>query len=552
MCPLTTPPPHLGTVKPHLGTRPAGMQPTPRTQARKAARTSPLPPVAIYPVGGLPDRLHCALMRGSWARWPRRQALLRLLLITCVHEIHCASSEFENSTAQAPVPPEEVTQEARVEAARLAAEAYSAFLRYRQERDTHEPAAQQEASATAAAAETERAAQVEARLRVEALARAATEAELASLRAEAEAVARAREEAAELSNATAELGNTTAELGNTTAELGHSTAELSNAAAELSNATAEPEAEGNATATEPEAEEPAQPAPSEEPAPPAPPPALARLLAACRGVANAASARTRALYHQPVLAATALRLRVALTGAVSRARGLLGCAHDGLGCRVVQGCWDAPRRVVLACRAGLAHAARSCRDGLAHAVRRGRSGLGHWMRRRRDGVVQAVRQRRVELRAAYRQFWLRDRAVSRVLRHSRAGEWYRVLQVGRRASKPQLKGAYRRLAKRCHPDKTRDDRANMAFDQLRDAFDLLSNQVQRGTYDEKLAREDRLAREKRQRQRQRVAQQARRIAQHVVRAALGALARIGRAALAALARLGRLVLAQIRGRYIVP
>ena len=138
--------------------------------------------------------------------------------------------------------------------------------------------------------------------------------------------------------------------------------------------------------------------------------------------------------------------------------------------------------------------------------------------------------------------------MSRVLRRSRAGEWYRVLQVGRRASKQQLKGAYRRLAKRCHPDKTRDDRANMAFDQLRDAFDLLSNQVQRGTYDDKLAREDRLAREKRQRQRQRVAQHARRVAQHVARAALGALARVGRAALAALARLGRLILAQIQGK----
>ena len=47
----------------------------------------------------------------------------------------------------------------------------------------------------------------------------------------------------------------------------------------------------------------------------------------------------------------------------------------------------------------------------------------------------------------------------------------------RKATKKQLKDGYRRLAKRCHPDKTRDDRANMAFDALRDAFDLLTNQV---------------------------------------------------------------------------
>ena len=248
-----------------------------------------------------------------------------------------------------------------------------------------------------------------------------------------------------------------------------------------------------------------------------------------------------------MLAATALRLRAALAGAQSRARGLLGCAHDGLGCRVVQGCWHAPGRAVLACRAGLAHAARSGRDGLVQAARRARAGLAAWARRRRDGIVQALRQRWAGARAAYRRFRLRDRAVSRVLRRSRAGEWYRVLQVGRRASKSQLKAAYRRLAKRCHPDKTRDDRADMAFDHLRDAFDLLSNQVQRDTYDAKLAHEDRLAREKRQRQRQRVAQHVRRIALRCARAALGALARVGRAALAALARLGRITLARIRG-----
>jgi hypothetical protein len=43
-------PPHLGTVKPHLGTRPAGMQPTPRTQARKVKRgRHPSPPVRGLP-----------------------------------------------------------------------------------------------------------------------------------------------------------------------------------------------------------------------------------------------------------------------------------------------------------------------------------------------------------------------------------------------------------------------------------------------------------------------------------------------------------------------
>ena len=107
------------------------------------------------------------------ARRPHRHALLRLLLVTCVHEIYASS---ENSTAKAPVPPEvETTAAAR----RLAleseadAEAYREFLRHRQKREAQKHAAQQEASAAAAAAA--------AAAETEAAAAKAAEAESASL-----------------------------------------------------------------------------------------------------------------------------------------------------------------------------------------------------------------------------------------------------------------------------------------------------------------------------------------------------------------------------------
>ena len=93
------------------------------------------------------------------------------------------------------------------------------------------------------------------------------------------------------------------------------------------------------------------------------------------------------------------------------------------------------------------------------------------------------------------------------------------------ATKKQLKEAYRRLAKRCHPDKTRDDRANMAFDALRDAFDLLQDQRLREEHDRKLEREDREREQKRRRQRA-----------AIVRAAVGALRRLGRTVVGAIVK----------------
>jgi curved DNA-binding protein CbpA len=71
-----------------------------------------------------------------------------------------------------------------------------------------------------------------------------------------------------------------------------------------------------------------------------------------------------------------------------------------------------------------------------------------------------------------------------------------------------------------HPDKTRDDRAAEAFNALRDAFDLLADADARKRHDDELARLDRLAQARRERQRAAVAREARR--------AMGALWRFAR------------------------
>ena len=129
-------------------------------------------------------------------------------------------------------------------------------------------------------------------------------------------------------------------------------------------------------------------------------------------------------------------------------------------------------------------------------------------------------------RSLWKTFWQRDRAVSRVLRKAAAREWYQLLKVRRRASKKQLKDAYRKLAKRVHPDKTRDDRATHAFDVLRDAYEVLSDAETRKRYDKELAKADEQAAQKRRKQRE-VAKQ---VAMRVLRKAL----RVGRIVAAAL------------------
>ena len=121
------------------------------------------------------------------------------------------------------------------------------------------------------------------------------------------------------------------------------------------------------------------------------------------------------------------------------------------------------------------------------------------------------RRRWEELGSAARRLWMRDRAVSRVLTHKAAGRWYRVVRAHRKSTKKELREAYRRSAKRVHPDKTRDERASEAFGALHDAYDLLSDVRKRKAYDEKLAAEDRRRQIQRQRGRAAAARTARRL-----------------------------------------
>jgi len=62
-------------------------------------------------------------------------------------------------------------------------------------------------------------------------------------------------------------------------------------------------------------------------------------------------------------------------------------------------------------------------------------------------------------------------------------DYYRILGVSRTASNVELKKAYHRLARRHHPDISRDAEAETIFKQINEAYEVLSDQARRAQYD---------------------------------------------------------------------
>lgn len=62
-------------------------------------------------------------------------------------------------------------------------------------------------------------------------------------------------------------------------------------------------------------------------------------------------------------------------------------------------------------------------------------------------------------------------------------DYYEVLEVDRNASKEELKRAYRRMARKYHPDVNKDDGADERFKEINEAYEVLSNDSSRTAYD---------------------------------------------------------------------
>ncbi|XP_026329593.1 dnaJ homolog subfamily C member 16 [Hyposmocoma kahamanoa] len=63
------------------------------------------------------------------------------------------------------------------------------------------------------------------------------------------------------------------------------------------------------------------------------------------------------------------------------------------------------------------------------------------------------------------------------------GDPYKILGIHRKASLPEIRKAYRQLAKEWHPDKNEDPKAESRFVEIKQAYELLSDTERRQAYD---------------------------------------------------------------------
>jgi DnaJ family protein B protein 4 len=61
--------------------------------------------------------------------------------------------------------------------------------------------------------------------------------------------------------------------------------------------------------------------------------------------------------------------------------------------------------------------------------------------------------------------------------------YYEILKINRNASKSDIKKAYHKLSKKYHPDKNKDENAKVIFQQINEAYSILSDEKKKGVYD---------------------------------------------------------------------
>jgi len=76
-----------------------------------------------------------------------------------------------------------------------------------------------------------------------------------------------------------------------------------------------------------------------------------------------------------------------------------------------------------------------------------------------------------------------DAEFSKAAKNSTLPDYYKVLGVPRSASQMEIKKRYRELAKKLHPDKSKEEKTNEAMAEINKAYEILSQEERKEKYD---------------------------------------------------------------------
>ena len=63
-------------------------------------------------------------------------------------------------------------------------------------------------------------------------------------------------------------------------------------------------------------------------------------------------------------------------------------------------------------------------------------------------------------------------------------DYYKIMSLDRAASPEEIKGAYRKLARKYHPDVSKEANAEVKFKELGEAYEVLKDPKKREQYDQ--------------------------------------------------------------------